>query len=193
MTLFELLFILLFLASVISVITAIVVAIRGSRARALRILVRLAVCAAIYVGIVYVATAFSTRRVYRLGEEQCFDEWCVAVDGVQRAPKQAVTDYEVQARVLSHSRGRPQREGLATDIYLLDSEWKRYDPIRKGDEIPLNVLLQPGQSLTTHRSFELPSSAHNVAVVVGHDDPFPICLIIGECGAFHKRPVVQLE
>jgi len=77
-----LLFLVLLFAAAITVITAIVSAFRGRRRQALAILRGLAFCAAGYVGIVYVVTAFSKQAAHGLRDPQCSDDWCIAVEGV---------------------------------------------------------------------------------------------------------------
>ena len=52
--------------------------------------------------------------------------------------------------------------------------------------------IQPEQSALTRRTFELPADARDVGLIVDHD-AFPICLIIGECSAFHRAPVVHIS
>jgi hypothetical protein len=193
MTIFDLLFIALFLTAIGTLIVAAVSVFRGRRARALVILRRLALCAVAYIGIVYVATAFSKQVVLRVGDPQCSDDWCIAVAGVKRESKDAVTVYDLTLRIFSRARRRAQRENIATDVYLVDSHWRRYDPTPTGSEIPLNTLLQPGETVTTGRIFKLPADAHEIGLLVGHRVVRPICLIIGECGAFHKGTMVRID
>jgi hypothetical protein len=187
-TLFDLLFILLFLTAAATLVTAAVYAVRGPRARAVTLIKRLVIGSALYLAAVYSATALSRQTVLHPGDPECNDDWCIAVDGVKRAPAQ----YIVTLRIFSRARGRAQREGLATDVYLVDAHWNRYDPVHNPNDIPLNVLLQPGESVTTQRVFQVPAGAQRVGLMVGRSGP-PVCLIIGECGAFHKETVIQLD
>jgi hypothetical protein len=192
MTIFDLLFIVLLLAGIASLIAGIASALRGRRRRALTILRNLALCAAGYVGIVYLATALSKPVVYGLRSPVCNDDWCVAVEDVKRTPKDLKADFEVTLRISSRARRRAQRENIATDVYLVDSHWNRYDPMPDPSEIPLNTLLQPLESVTTRRRFELPKDAQDLGLKVGHHE-LPICLIIGECEAFHKGAIIRLD
>jgi hypothetical protein len=192
MTVFDLLFIALLFAAIVTLIFAVVSAIRGRRRQTLTTLSALAVCAAGYIGIVYLVTALSNQTIHRLGDPQCNDDWCISVDNVSRTSKNNTMSYEVSLRIFSRARRRAQRENIATDVYLLDSQWNRYDPILDGSEIPLNTLLQPEESVTTRRRFELPKDAQQIGLKVGHHAT-PICLIIGECEAFHKGEIIKLE
>jgi hypothetical protein len=192
MTIFDLLFILLFLAAVATLIAAAVTALRGRGARALLLLRWLGGCAAAYLALVYAATALSRTTVLHAGDAECNDDWCIAVEGARRTPRDAIAVYDVALRIFSRALGRPQREGLATDVYLEDSEWRRYNPVPDQTNIPLNTLLQPGESVTTRRIFMVPAGAHGLALRVGRSG-LPICLIVGECEAFHKGTVIRID
>jgi hypothetical protein len=195
MTIFDLLFLVLVLAAAGTLILSAVAAMRGQRARALTLLGRL-VCGGIaYVGLVYAATALSAPVVLHPGDADCSDDWCIAVDGAQRTAKGATAEYDVKLRIFSRALGRAQRELVATDVYLVDSLWNRYDPVPNAANIPLNTLLQPGESIATGRVFEVPANAHGLGLRVGRSGmPFgPVCLIIGECEAFHKGTLIRIE
>jgi hypothetical protein len=193
MTVWDLLFIALFVSCLVALTVAAISAFRGRRALAFKILRALGVSAAVYVGIVYVATASSKPEVLRVGDPQCSDDWCLAVEHVERAPKNAAIVYVVTLRIFSRARRVAQHENVAKDVYLVDAQWKRYDPVARGSEIPLNTLLQPGESLTTSRRFELPADARDIGLIVDRSSILPFCVIIGECGAFHKGTVVRLD
>lgn len=192
MTLFDLLIIVLFLAAIVTLAVAVIAALRGRRAQAIRIMRRLLLGAAAYVLLVYAVTLASTQKVIRPGEPECNDDWCLAVERVDRTAHDTAMVYDVTLRIFSKARGRAQREGTATDLYLLDSNWNRYEPLFNSANIPLNVLLQPGESVTTHRVFEAPSTAHRLGLLIGRSG-MPVCLVIGECDAFHKGTMIQID
>jgi len=86
----------------------------------------------------------------------------------------------------------PQRELNARDVYLVNTAWERYNPVLTGREVPLNTLLRPGESITASRRFELPAADRNVGLMIDRSAP-PFCLIVRECGAFHKGTIVRLD
>jgi len=192
MTLFDLLFLVVMFRGLLILTFAVTAAVRGRRARALALLRGLAVGAVAYVGIVYLATAFSKQVILQVGDPQCSDDWCIAVDRVQKTPQGAVAIYEITLRIFSRARRVAQRELVARDVYLVDSQWRRYDPTLGGTEAPLNTLLQPGESVTASRRFEVPASAHNIGLMVDRTSILPFCVIVGECEAFHKGALVRL-
>lgn len=192
MTIFDLLFIVLALGAVTSLVVAAGLVIRGRFVRAAAITTRLLVCAAAYVGIVYGVTAASKPVILHPGDPQCSDDWCIAVEHVERTPTSSTVAFDVTLRIFSRARRVSQRELAANDVYLVDASWRRYDPLPHPSEAPLNTLLQPEQSVLTRRTFELPTTAHGIGLIMDHGSP-PFCLIIGECGAFHRDPLIQLD
>ena len=195
MTIFDLLFLLLLVSTVAALVTAAVSAVRGGGAKARGILSRVALCAASYIAVVYIATALSKPVVLGVGDPQCSDDWCLSVEGVKRTPGTSAVVYDVTLRIFSRARRVAQREMAARDVYLVDAGWDRYDPMRTGVEIPLNTLLQAGESVTTSRKFQLPAESRATGLMIDRGQVMfvPICLIIGECGAFHKGTIVRID
>jgi hypothetical protein len=76
----------------------------------------------------------------------------------------------------------------------MDGQGRRYDPVPDPDAIPFDALLQPQESMTTTREFDLPVDAQDPVLVATHGEGFPGWFIIGDSGSlFHKRTVVRLE
>jgi len=121
MTIFDLLFLALAVTAIATVIVMLILVVRGRWARAYSI--PLAVCGLhwAYVGIVYVATAFAGPVVREIGEAQCSDDWCLAVDAVNKTPDGRVVLYELTMRIFSKACRTAQRESIAEDVYLVDS------------------------------------------------------------------------
>ena len=192
MSLFDLLFIALFLTTVCTLLTAGWFAIRRRFDRAGKILMRLAAGAGVYMGIVVAVSLVLPRQVIKIGETLCFDDWCVAVTGVKSTPESGRIAYRVDLRVSSRARRISQREkGLA--VYLTDDQGRRYDPSESTGAF--DVLLGPGDSADASRTFSLPAGARHVGVVIAHEaGGFPIAwFIIGYDSWFRKSPVVWVN
>ncbi len=55
-------------------------------------------------------------------------------------------------------------------------------------------MLQPGESITTARQFDVPRDTPNLGLIYTHEGGFPIgWFIITEGGWFQKPPVVRLN
>ncbi len=193
MTLFDLLFILLFLLAVSVLIAAAWFALRGQFRRVRRTLFRLCVGAAVYMGVVVAVSLVLPRRVMKAGDLQCFDDWCISVVGFRRASESTRVAYSVDLRLLSRARRVSQRENNLA-VYLTDHEGRRYDPVPDSASAPFNVLLGPQESAVVSRSFLLPADAADVGVVITHQGGFPIgWFIIGYDTWFRKPPIAKLQ
>ena len=190
MNIAEPLFLLLVLVTVITLVSAAVFAIGGKVARAGRILRGLGIGLAAYFAVVIAVSILSPRRVYHLGDTQCFDDWCIAVVDAQRTVKPATTRYEVSLRLSNRARRVPMGE-KGTVLYLTDARGRRYDPLPDPSAVPLDTMLQPGESVNAKRRFDVPLDAQDLGLTYTHEGGFPIgWFIIGEGGWFQKPPIV---
>lgn len=193
MTIFEPLFILLFLTTVATLVTAAVAALRGQRPRAGRIVRRLAVGAAFYFAIVLIVAFAAVPPVHRVGEPQCFDDWCITVTGAKRVAAPASQQWTVELRISSRALGVVQRENDAA-VHLVDANGRTYHPDPAELAVPLDGTVGPGGSFDAERIFKLPPEATGVKLVFNHEGGFPIgAFIIGENQLFHDATVIALE
>src|SRR2546428_341598 len=110
MSVFDLVFIALFLVGIATLLLAAIYAMLGRRARAIGILKGFATGAAIYCGIVILVALVAPRRALSTGEPLCFDDWCITVEGAERTASQSEASYIVRLRVSSRARRATQRE-----------------------------------------------------------------------------------
>lgn len=193
MSLFDLLFILIFLSTILTVVAIAILLICRRRVVARRILIAQAATVGLYLSVLIVVSLLSQRRVLKIGENQCFDDWCASVIDVHKQRSADRTSYRVTFRLSSRAKGRPQR-ALDAHVYLIDDSDRRYDPLPAGSAIPFDVLLKPQESVETTRVFEIPSSAANPAIVVSHGEGFPGWFIIGGSNSlFHQPTVTRIE
>jgi len=193
MTIFDLLFIILFLLSVATLVTAAIMGLRGRGRRAVMILRRLALCAGVYFAIVFLVALVTPQKVVHVGVPQCFDDWCITVVDATRMPGSSSASWTVTLRLSSRARRVAQRENGAA-VYLTDADHRRFDPVPGDATVPLDTRLQPGESVDATRRFELPLDARDVGLVFTHEGGFPIgSLIIGENHVFHGAAIVRLD
>jgi hypothetical protein len=202
MTLYELLFILLFLGSLFSLLLS---AFLIRRAASRRILLALASVWAVYLAILAVTDLLSAQKVYQAGQEQCFDEMCFAVADAQAMPAPASNPsatptrlYVVKVRVTSHSRGRAQSEGGLrgrlyqgnTYINVSQAAQQAYDA-QYGVSPTLTQTIAPGESVLAVLVFEVPPQFAAPALTLDHGFT-PGYFVIGESPFFHKPDIHQL-
>src|SRR5579859_2305078 len=195
MTIFDLLFIALVFVSLATLGAAAIAAIRGRRARALGILGKFGVSAIAYLAIVIVVALLSPQRILRVGDPWCFDDWCLSVENVSLTPAPPQVACHVSLRIFSQARRVSQRAKGAW-ISVIDGRGNRYAPEPDPSAPPLDVLLQPGESITTSRVFKVPADSGGLGLITGHGGPgcFPGCFIIADDSSlFHKRTFVRLQ
>jgi len=127
-----------------------------------------------------------------IGDPWCFDDWCLTVVSVDRTPGPSQVSYNVELRISSRARRVAQRANGAW-IYLIDEQGRRYSPDPAPSAVPLDVLLQPGESATTLRVFRVPPDARELGLITGHGGPFcgPMdLLIIGSGGCLFGKPTM---
>ena len=188
-TLFDLVFILLFLTAVVVLVSCLVSVMLGRRERAARRLRTLGFAAAVYMGIVIGVSLLAPRAVVAVGEDQCSDDWCIAV---QEATHPGDSAIAVTFRLASRALRVTQRERFVV-AYLRDGAGRRYDASPAPDQPGFDVELGPGAYVNTRRVFRIPPGASGLGVIITRegDIPFPRCCIIGT-GLFHKDPIVPI-
>lgn len=193
MTVFDALFLVLFFLAVVSLLASGWLATNHQFGRSRRILYRLFVGAVIYFGAVILVSLILPRRAAEIGQNQCFDDICVAIDGFSMQKEGPFTEYDVNARISNRARGAAQREQNLV-MYLTVDQSKRYDAVPDASYVPFNMILNAGDSVIVTRRFRLPGDSENVSASIAHEGGFPIrWLIIGETAWFHKLPRVPLE
>jgi hypothetical protein len=193
MTIFDLLFIVLFLIGTGVFIAAAVTMLRGRWRRGAVMLAWLGACTAAYLGIVILVSVGTPQRYVPIGTAQCSDDWCIAVAAVVRTPGAAGDTYDVTFRLSSRALRVTQRErGVVT--FLRDSAGRRHDadPVVSG--VPFDVSLAPGQGATTTRHYALPAGVGGLALVITREGPTPACCVIGaDRSLYHKLPIVRIQ
>jgi hypothetical protein len=207
---FDLVFIAVFFTTVASLVLALWALVRGRYRKARRIAVRLGAFVAVYMGMVVVVSILTPQRVLGMGEDRCFDDWCLAADqcSLTRAIGRGAavaeahgTFYVVTMRVSSRA-GRVAQRAPDAEVYLVDSQGSKYDPSPEGQRAyeashgesrPLSTRLEPREDFSTVRVFDLPVDAHDVGLVVAHGEG-PGWFIIGNSQSLlHKRTVIRLR
>jgi hypothetical protein len=191
MTLFDLLFIAIVLGSAATLIAALVCALSKKLRSAGRIMIGWGIAIAVYLSVVLAVGALSPRRVLNLGDQQCSDDWCIAVESAEREVMPDHAAYRVTLRLSSRALRVAQREtGLS--VYLLDSSGRRYDPLPPVNDVPLDVQLAPGESANAVRVFHTDPAARDLVLVIAHEGGFPIGRFIIGGQPLSGRTVVRM-
>ncbi len=144
---------------------------------------------AAYMSIVMATSLGTPRRRLPMGEDQCFDDWCV---GVERAAKARDGLYIVTLRVSSRAKRARQREWDA-GVRLVDGTGRRYEiSAANGRARPLSDELGPGEAFETTRVFDVPGEPEGLALQVKHGAWPGLFIIGGEGSLFHRDTVTDL-
>ena len=210
MTIFDLIFILVFLITLATIIRIAYLLIRQRWQQALRITKMLGALLGLYFATVIVVSIASPQRVIPMHQDRCFDDWCVAVEhvdvvssiaSVPTASRAQGAFYVVNLRVSSRARRVSQRapDGV---VYILDDLGRRFDVSEAGQRAyeavngatsPIDTLMSPSSSFTTVCVFDVQTESKNLGLVVQHVIR-PGWFIIGDSASiFHKRTVMRLE
>jgi len=193
-TLFDLLFLASALAAIVSLILAGAAVIRGQTAKARAILQRLGIATIAYLALVLIVAATTPQKVLKVGDPWCFDDWCLSVRSVTQMPGPSGATYTISLRIFSDAKRVTQRAKGAW-IYLIDQRGTRYAPLANLSDTPLDVLLEPGESVETSRTFMVPNGITGLGLVTGHPGDYcSLSPIIGENGCLFNRPtMVRIE
>lgn len=190
MTIFDLVFLLAMLATAVVLVALIVLLLRGRFRSALRVLIGFGVFAAVYV-LTGIAVSYARpQHVMNVGDSWCFDDWCLAVDQVDRTPVAQDVDYRVNFRIFSRA-GRVSQRAKGAWIYVIDDAGRLYPPEPDAAAVPLDTLLGPGESVKTSRTFRVPAGEHELGLIQGHGGAYCGTMsffVIGDSECIFKRP-----
>jgi hypothetical protein len=192
MSLFDLLFLAVFLASALVPLAVVASTLRGRKRRAVRLLAAWIVTLAVYFTVLVAVSLNTPQRVLEMKTPQCSGDWCIAVEEAQWSAPGDVVTCTVTLRLFSRSRTRTPRE-KRVDVYLVDARGHRYPPQEDTSSASFDTALDPGQSILTTRTFRLPADVQEPGLVVAHGW-FPRMFVIADGHSLlHRPPVVRLR
>lgn len=189
-------FLLALLSTVVTLIALLVITIRGRFRAARKVFGIYLICAVLYLGVGVAVSFARPQRIMTVGDSWCFDDWCLAVDKVNRTPEGVDINYQIALRIFSRA-GRVSQRANGAWIYLIDDQKRRYAPEPQSTDVPLDTPLQPDQSLPTSRTFRVPAKARQLGLITGHGGPYcgPMSFfVIGDSGClFGKPPMIRIQ
>jgi hypothetical protein len=202
MTIFDLLLIVLVLATVAGILGALIALFVHRRVLAARTITLIVAGWALYLGAGTTVALLTPQRILSLGEDNCFDEMCFAVTGYHRVPStnSGKAFYVVDVRISNRSRSRAQREkgrkgvlvdraGHVTEVSRLGMQ--SLSSLDGASYPGLDAEVAPGQNLKTKLAFELPLDVRDPGFALGSDLAInPARLVIGDEEHFLHRPTV---
>jgi hypothetical protein len=169
---------------------------RREREKALHGLAWIAGVWVVYVVALVTVSLVQRQRVVAMGQEQCFDEMCFAVVGVEEVPGFLIRDgsrlVRVSVRVSNGGLGRAQSERLIR-AYLLDARGRRWEESEGVSGVRLTARVAAGDSVVSELVFKVAGDATGLELVLTHGWKQPGVLVIGDSDSWlHRRTVVKL-
>jgi hypothetical protein len=169
---------------------------RREREKALRGVAWIAGVWVVYLGVLVTVSLAQPQQVVAMRQEQCFDEMCFAVVGVDEVPGFLIRDgsrlVRVSVRVTNRGRGKAQSEGLMR-AYLVDGQGRRWEESAGVNGVPLTARVEAGKSVVSEPVFKVARDATGLELMLTHGWKQPGVLVIGDSDSWlHRRTVVKL-
>ncbi len=153
-----------------------------------------------YFAVLVGVSLWQPQRVVALGQEQCFDEMCFAVTGVDEVPRFLGTNkigdgsrlVRVTVMVRNKGRGKTESDG-SIQAYLVDGEGQQWEESRGVNGNRLTDRVVAGQRMVSEPVFKVAADATGLGLVFTHGRWQPGVLVIGDSDSlWHRRTVVAL-
>jgi hypothetical protein len=145
------------LGSVACFLLALVLFSDGDRIAAWRIVKAWGIVAGVY-GAVLLITAMAPRTSrMKTGTPYCDDDLCMSVLNVNKTPQHDSTLYRMAIRLSSRANHGP-RSAKGALVYLTDERHREFFPV-DASPVSFDATVDPGQSVDTSLTFELPPDA----------------------------------
>jgi hypothetical protein len=168
---------------------------RGRGAEAARHAAWIAVVAGVYLLVLLGVSATQRQRVVPLGQDQCFDEMCFAVVGVEEVPGLVAGDHgrvvRVTVRVANHGH-QAEAEGQI-EAYVVDSKGREWAPLAGLSGNRLNARVAGRSQMLSQPMFQVASDARGLGLVFTHGNWQPGRLVVGDSDSIgHAKTIVAL-
>lgn len=169
---------------------------RRERRKAVRHSLWIVAVWAAYMAILVGTSLKQPQKVVALGQDQCFDEMCFAVTGVQELPGYLIQDgsrlIRVSVRISNHGKEKMQSERLI-QAYLIDKQGRQWAESTAVSGVRLTARVAAGDSVISQPVFKVASDAEGLGLIFTHGQRQPGVLVIGDSDSLlHKRTVVWL-
>lgn len=188
MTVFDLIFVITFLATLVLLAATVFAVIRRRWSLASKRGTLLTALVLLHFGVLISVSVITPRHVLKPGEFLWSDDW--GISGISAKPihQGNMITYELTLRIASRARRSLQRE-RGVKLYVLDQAGNRYEVAGAADDSPIETQLKPQTSLDLKRTVTLPATAGDPLLIISRGVPFPGSVIIADQDSFlHKKP-----
>jgi hypothetical protein len=196
---FTLVLLLWALASVMILLMVAYRLIRKRRASALALLSRWGIGMLVYIAISVTVSVTRPARIIEQHQNWCFDDWCIAIEGVHRRPSPSDQEVTVTTDVRIYNAARLPEGAQGFWVYLRDRDDRRYRPTPGQWQDIVVARVPPHEFVRTSIDFVVPGDTHELGFVTGHGGGtpcgfLPSLLEIGQGGClFHKPNMIRVD
>jgi hypothetical protein len=196
MNFWELLLLVLVGWTVVGAVGVTISLVRHERTKAVRHSMWIVAVWVLYMATLIWVSLTRLQKVVALGQDQCFDEMCFAVTGVQELPGYLIQDgsrlIRVSVRISNHGREKTQSEGLIK-AYLVDKQGREWAESTAVSGVRLTARVAAGDSVMSQPVFKVAKDVSGLGLVFTHGQRQPGVLVIGDSDSLlHRRTVVWL-
>ncbi|MDW5267811.1 MULTISPECIES: hypothetical protein [Acidobacteriaceae] len=150
----------------------------------------------VYMTILLWTSLTKPQKVVALGQDQCFDDMCFAVTGVQELPGYLIQDgsrlIRVSVRISNHGKEKMQSEALI-QAYLIDKQGRQWAESTAVSGVRMTARVAAGDSVMSQPVFKVAGDATGLGLIFTHGPRQPGVFVIGNSDSLlHKRTVVWL-
>jgi hypothetical protein len=170
--------------------------VRHERPKAVRHSIWIVAVWVVYMAVLLAVSLTQPQKVVALAQDQCFDEMCFAVIGMQELPGYLIPDgsrlIRVSVRITNRGKEKTQSERLIR-AYLVDKQRREWAESTGVSGVRLTTRVAAGDSVISQPVFKVAKDATGLGLVFTHGHRQPGVLVIGDSDSLlHKRTVVRL-
>jgi hypothetical protein len=165
----------------------------GKFRQAVKALLAAAALLAVYTLAVIAVSLSMPQRIVNRGDSYCVDIWCIGIVGVNPQPLGKEIVYKVGVRIFSDAN-RVTTRAKDVSLYLIDERGRRFPLVRDTSVVPIDVTLDPGQSINTTLTFVTKADARQLFLTADYaGPPFWVRLYFGsDESLWHRRTLLRV-
>ena len=118
-----------------------------------------------YVVVLMAVSVLTPQKIGNAGQSYCVDIWCIDVENVNPMPARNEIAYKVDVRIFSDANS-VKTSGKGFSLFMVDERGRQFPMLNDPSAIPLDVRLDPRQSVSTSLTFVAPADARELFLTV---------------------------
>jgi hypothetical protein len=115
----------------------------------------------VYLSAVLLVSLLTPRTIVSIGDSYCYDIWCIGVQEVNATPQGQNILYTARVRIFSDAN-RVSTSRAMDFLYARDDQGRRFLLTQDSSAIPVDVTIQPSESVETSLMFLAPASVRKL-------------------------------